>query len=99
MTSEQYEKYHNIVRVLTPVNLIAGYLAGYYSDIGLADPVHIRNIAGLTLLAAGEGVGIAALVSKEKQNLSGLVGFVTTCFAEAEIIAGYMFGAVMRTKI
>ena len=99
MTSTQSERYHNIARVLTPVNLIAGYLAGYYYDIGLADSMHIRNLAGLTLLAVGEGVGIAALVNKDEKDLSGLAGFITTCFAEAEIVMGYMVGAAMRTKI
>jgi len=98
MISKQFEKYHNLARVLTPVNLIAGYLAGYYSDIGLNDLTHARNIVGLTLLAAGEGVGIAALVNKEEKDLSGLAGFITTCFAQSELLIGYMIGAAMKTK-
>lgn len=99
MIQEQSEKYHNIARVLTPVNLLAGYLAGYYSDLELADPTHIRNILGLTLLAAGEGVGIAALVKKEEKNNSGLADFIKTCFAGTELLIGYMAGAAMRARI
>ncbi|MDP3990644.1 MAG: hypothetical protein Q8Q01_05585 [archaeon] len=99
MNSKPLKGYQKVVMALTPVNLVVGYLAGYYSEIKLEDTLHLRNVTGLALLAAGEGVGIAALVNREEQRDGGLDGFISANFAGAELLAGYMVGIVMRTNI